>query len=307
MRKLMLILLVAVMTVPAVANVSIDIVDNADGTGDVTYTCTGDALSAEGRALMAGVALELTLDGGVTIVAVTNYKSDGESTNASPGYGVYMEEAQVYDTAYGWNDGVGDPIADPCDPPGTGGIGQQSIILELGALYDDVDPCNAPEATGTLCTIEVSASTNVAVALEATYRGGLVMEVGASATVTLDVDGYITAGCFDPGHGDYAEWQAQGEPECWCYTYQCYGDGDDLKEGDPKQGYFQVGYGDLGQLTGGWKDDAAPGFTICADYSRGKEGDPKQGYFRVGYDDLGLLVGNWKDDSGLASDCGGSL
>jgi len=312
MKYLMLILLVAVMTVPAVANVEIEVVDNADGTADINYICTGNAVSAEGRALMAGVALEITLEAGV-IVAVSNYKTDGESTNASPGYGVYMEEAQIYDTAYGWNDGVGDPIADPCDPPGTGGIGQQSIILEFGALYDDADPCNAPSASGTLCTIAVSAVTSIGIVLEDTYRGGLVMEAGVPyPSVTLIGSEPGCWGCFDPGHGDWEEWCIVGQPDCWCYPYQCYGDSDGAKEGDPKQGYYQVGYADLGQFIECWKlPETDPEFDnkrcICCDSSRSKEGDPKQGYFRVGYSDLPVLVGNWKDDSGLAADCGGNL
>jgi len=308
MRKLMLILLVAVMTVPAVANVEIEVVDNADGTADINYTCTGNAVSAEGRALMAGVAIEVTLDGGATITAVTNYKADGESTNASPGYGVYMEEAQVYDGAYGWNPGVGDPIADPCDPPGTGGIGQSSIILELGALYDDVDPCNAPEVTGTLCTITVSAACNVDIELEDTYRGGLVMEVGASATVTLTDGTAGPGGCFSPVHPDYAEWVAQGEPECWCFKYQCQGDADASSQGTPKTGIYRVSFADLTILLGGWqKDTTDAAFDICSDFDRAEQGTPKTGIYRTSFADLTILLANWQDDAGVTGGCGGTI
>jgi len=114
------------------------------------------------------------------------------------------------------------------------------------------------------------------------------------------------ADCFDQFHFDWQEWVDVGSPCCWCCPYQCYGDGDCLEDGDPKQGYYQVGHGDLGQLVASWKNDDAPGFTICADYSRSEEGS-KCCFYRVGYTDLGILVSNWKDDTDLAADCGGSL
>jgi len=314
----MLILLVAVMTAPAMADVTITVSDNADGTADIDYACTGGDLSAVGKSLMAGIALVVTVDAADTISAITNYKADGESTIASPGYGVYMEEAQVYDTAgYGWNNGVGDPIADPCDPGTVGGIGTNSIVLELGALYDATvatgDPCNAPDASGTLCTIAVTdgATALVDIELEDAYRGGIAMEVGVADPCATLVDGAITSGvveCFDSGHADYTEWQNVGEPDCWCYKYQCQGDGDGSKQGTIKTGIYRVSFADLTILLDGWQKDATDtAFDICADFDRAEQGTIKTGIYRVSFADLTILLDNWQDDTNVTGGCGGTV
>ena len=44
MKKLMLVLLVATITAPAMADVTIAVVENGGWTADITYTCTGDAV-----------------------------------------------------------------------------------------------------------------------------------------------------------------------------------------------------------------------------------------------------------------------
>ena len=190
MRKLMLILLVAVMTAPAMAAVTISIAGN----GDVNYACTGDD-AAEGYALMAGVAIIVTVDAGDTITDVTP-AIDGPSVSGADGYGVFMKTAQIGGDPLDWVTGTS-PVAEDGSPGEVGGIGENQITLEFGALYDaDTD---APLATGTLCTLTIGDGTTTAtLALEDVARGGIVMEGGAAPSSVVLIDGPIGGGPCDP-------------------------------------------------------------------------------------------------------------
>ena len=175
MGKLMSILLVAVMTAPAMAAVEISVSDNGGGTFDINYVCDG-ADADGGYALMAGIAIIVSVDTGDTIDAVIP-AIDGESTAADPGYGVFMKTAQIGGDPLDWVTGAS-PVATPDSPGEVGGLGENQITLEFGALYDaDID---APLAEGTLCTITVTGDSAVTLALEDVARGGIVMEGGAA-------------------------------------------------------------------------------------------------------------------------------
>ena len=196
MRKLMLMLLVAVMAAPAMAAVTISAVANGECGFDINYACT-DADADGIYALMAGVAIIVSVDAGDTIDAVTT-PVDGESTAGNPGYGVFMKTAQIGGDPLDWVTGTS-PIATPDSPGEVGGIGEDQVTLEFGALYDaDTD---APLASGTLCTIAVtdgdeSSDTVVAIALEDVARGGIVME-GGTAPSSVVLTG-ATIPCGEP-------------------------------------------------------------------------------------------------------------
>ncbi len=311
MRKLMLVMLVAAMAVPAMADVEIIVSDNGDAsTADILYVCTGGDADGD-KALMAGLAIIVTVDAGDMIRAVVP-AIDGESTAGDPGYGVFMKTAQIDMTdpcAPVWaTPGTASPIAAPGDPGTVGGIDQYQITLELGALF--ADPCddmaNAPLASGTLCTIEVtdddtSGDSVVTLALEDVARGGIVMEGGADpcgVTLTGTTMIFAEPPCYE-GQPDYAEWVDAGSPDCWCYPRQCHGDADGLKEGNPIAGYWHVGTPDLAYVIDAWLVKNPPkglglsGDQGCADFSHTKEGNPIAGYWRVGTPDLGIMIVTW--------------
>ncbi len=341
MGKLMLVMLVAAMAAPAMATVTISVSDNGDATADINYFCDGGD-AAGTKALMAGLAIIITVDAGDTIIAVVPAR-DGESTAGAPGYGVFMKTAQIDmadPCAPVWAPpGTASPIADPGDPGTVGGIGQYQITLELGALYDDPcnDMANAPLASGTLCTITVddgdaSNDSVVTLALEDVSRGGVVMEGGGDPCSVILAGEYelffevVEPECLGSGHAAYAEWLAAGSPKCWCNTYHCYGDGDGAEEGSVRGGYYWVSYTDLSLIAANWQLDsgetAAAGDYptsangICADYARNEEGSVRGGYYRISYSDLSVVAANWQasttDTSASGDDpyphnCGGTF
>ena len=129
---------------------------------------------------------------------------------------------------------------------------------------------------------------------------------------TVEVTLYTYIGCFDPNHRDYSEWVSVGKPVSWCYKYQCYGDADGMRNGNPFTGYSRVRVEDLNILISGWKVegyvDPATHPWIAADFDRDLNGNVFIGYSRVRVEDLGILVSHWKDDYGMDNpDCGGDI
>jgi hypothetical protein len=202
------------------------------------------------------------------------------------------------------------------------GIDSNAMTIEMASLYyptGHTSP-NAPNDSGVLFKFIVDpvpvGDTNVIIQ-ENAKRGGIVMEDanGPSSTNLPVASCTVTGGCFDSDHPDFSAWEDVNTPDCWCYTYQCYGDADGLELGDIKAGYYYVEYQDLGILINSWKKNwGEAGFDICADFNRSKDGDIKAGYFRVEYLDLGILINNWKADGSAKGDvwkadpnCGGDL
>jgi hypothetical protein len=107
--------------------------------------------------------------------------------------------------------------------------------------------------------------------------------------------------CFSPGHPDYAQWLAVGEPECWCYPRQCHGDADGIPGGGGKCATYYVGPGDLNILVSAWlvlEPGFGPGIAsipngICADFAHDLGGSDKTGFYRVGPTDMNILIANW--------------
>jgi hypothetical protein len=65
---------------------------------------------------------------------------------------------------------------------------------------------------------------------------------------TVEVTLYTDIECFDYNHPEYDEWVSVGKPKCWCYKYQCYGDGDARVNGSPSAGVSRVRNEDLNIL-----------------------------------------------------------
>ncbi len=301
MKKLIVMLVALLVTAPAMATVTITIVDNPDNcTADICYTVTGEPNNVR------AFALNISVDAGV-IEDVNNFHV-GVSTQSSPGYGIFPASFRNYIEVDGdgnvtnWDDENYSPLADPNDPGTEGGLGTDRVTVELGSLYEG--DANAPLPAGTLCTVKVSESCNMSVTLNS-IRGNVVLEDASEPTVSLTgaTDMPVACGggpCFPTDHPDYDAWVALGSPECWCFPKQCHGDADGQQE---KIGvlWYSVAYNDLDVLIGGWKQrtGAQPG--ICADFNHAEE---KIGilWYKVGYDDLNILIQYWKSRN-IPEDC----
>ena len=319
MKNFVVTLAVLLLAGSAWADVTISVVDNGDATADITYNVTSGPK-------VRAFALDISVDAG-TIDGISGYIK-GESTAAAPGFGIFPANFARHITVDAGTGDVADwdiadytPVADTADPGALGGLGTAGITIEMGALYSPTDDASteAPAATGTLCTIELSGPATVTLE-ENAIRGGVVLTDATAATLTL-IGGAVTEGgsCL-AGTPDEAEHIAVGEPECWCYARQCHGDADGQSAGSPKTGVYYVGTADLNTLIGAWlvtEPPHGPGIAsiengICADFARDQAGSPKTGVYRVGTSDLNILVTNWlvtepPHGPGIAADCGGDL
>jgi hypothetical protein len=181
MKKTLLMLTVLMLAVPAMAAVSIDVNDLGNGWAAIEYTADSN---------VSAFGLTVTVDSNATIDDVNNYHV-GESTSSTKGYGIFLGTIVI--------DGNGDvtsygtPIAPNTDPGASGtGLGTSTVILELGALYEDG---NQPPLSGKLCELKVSGCCKMSVAGEATRCGevsmvaaGAVLEGGSTAVVIDDTN-----------------------------------------------------------------------------------------------------------------------
>lgn len=265
MKKSLLILVMLIFASQAMAatvDVSLHEVGVGNRTVDVNYVASAN---------VSGFGLVISVDAG-TIVSVTA-AHEGESTSSGKGFGIFPESFSTYLDAASpdWGDANYTPVAPNSAPGATDtGIGYDTVILEMGALYEDG---NAPDLSGVLCTIVVSADCNVTVTADAT-RGNVVMEDTTQAVFTGDEIPIPT-----PVICDY--------PACWDFATQCHGDIDDDQ---------LVGQSDLVSFAGGWgavypaqkyKDNA------CSDADH--DG-------LIGQSDLIEFAGNWGNAS-VAQDC----
>jgi hypothetical protein len=310
MRKIALTLAVLLLATPAFAAVRIIIEDESGGIAAIKYETDGEMVRA--------FALDISVSDGQTIEAISDYLK-GESTAATPGYGIFPANFGDYievDADTGevttWDVNEYTPLADPNDPGADGtGLGTSAVVIEMGALYypaDDSSP-NAPPTSGTLCKLEVSGTCTMS-ATENSIRGGVVLtdpdvaadvDTTAATAVTITVDD-----CPFSTTSECDEWVAMGSPASWVNPRQCHGDADGAQDGNPKSGYFWVWSSDLNALLAGWKQpysgDPEVDPWISADFSHSEEGNPKSGYFRVWAQDLNILLEYWKQ-ADVPEDC----
>jgi hypothetical protein len=297
MKKFILPLAVALLATPVWATVTITVEDEGGCVAAINYAVSGEPNKVR------AVALDIQVDAG-EIIAISDYmKGEG------PGFGIFPASFRDYitvDPATGevttWDVNDYTPLADPNDPGALGGLGTAGVTIEMGALYyptGDSSP-NAPPDSGTLCKLTVNGNCNMSVAENAT-RGGIVLtDPSVAPTVDL-VGGPVTCEgpCIDPSWSTYNDWVALGEPECWCWPYQCDGDADGATQGLAK---FRVYGNDLNLVVENWKRKINdPLLNPCADIDHKSQGLAK---FRVYGNDLNIVVGNWKaKDSTLPGDC----
>ena len=180
MKKIILVMVALLMAAPAMAEVTITAVGGSDCEFTIAYAAT-DADQLAGKSLISGMAINISVDNGATIDSVEAYKTDGESTNASPGYGIYPGSITITSGVFQTS---GDPVGKPGSPGQAGDLGDSAVTIEVGALYDDdAVPSAAPLAAGNLCTFTVSGDCHVSLALETTHRKGVIMEDGSSRPV----------------------------------------------------------------------------------------------------------------------------
>lgn len=275
MKKL--VMLLAVLIATPVFALSIGMNDLGGGSVAIEYS------GADAQNLPRAFALEFSLDKGAYISTVTGYKTDGESTSGSKGYGIYP--ARIVIDGGGNPTSYGTPLADPCDPGS--GDGSSVVVLEFGSLY--VDDTNAPGTSGTLCVLTVdcngASDPNLTMTDEDIYRGGVLLEDGTPVAVD-DTITLVCEECMKTSHPDYDVWESAeiGKPACWCYEYQCEGDADGLA-----QFGFWVLSDDLNILAGAYGQALSAGDPgLCADFDHAA-----QFGFRVLSDDLNILAGNY--------------
>ncbi|PKL47085.1 MAG: hypothetical protein CVV39_06330 [Planctomycetes bacterium HGW-Planctomycetes-1] len=180
MKKLILILAIALIASPALAALDVNLVRVGN---DVEVRYTG----ADADNLPRAFALQITLSGNAQVSGVSGYKT-GESVDPSKGgtkgYGIYPATIDINSS------GVVEYDGNPLAAPGSPGAGDQvlpskNVVLEFASLY--YGDGNKPATSGTLCVLAIdpNGTTDPLITMvdEDTYRGGLVFEDGSLGEV----------------------------------------------------------------------------------------------------------------------------
>jgi hypothetical protein len=290
MRKISLILVIFVLTAPALARVDIYCEPNVTDLNSVTvrYNVTGETERVR------AFALDISLSGDVNVAEVNDFHAGESSQWTAKGYGIFPASfaANIDPESPEWDDAGYIPVGDEADYPEDtlGGLDTNGITVELGSLF--VEEVNAPGSSGVLLefTAENPDNTFVTLALNQ-IRGGIVLE-DTNAPLDVNLTGcIIRQDCLiDEDDQEYDDWVDWDKPDCWCYKYQCRGDADDTIEFSR----FRVLYGDVDVLAAAAAKEDAELATIvvngvkgiCADFDHGKEFNR----FRVLYNDVGALA-----------------
>lgn len=295
MRKLFFVLVVAVLTSPVWATVSITATDLGEGVVAIDY-------SSDETELVRAFALDITVDAG-TIDAISDFEK-GDDNN---GYGIFPGNFSLHITVDPTTGEVSDwgvagysPVADGNDPGALSGLGTNGITIEMGSLYDT----KAPPKQGRLCTVTVSEPCLLTVTTNAT-RGNVVLEDASEAVV--DLSGATNVPTSIGGTESYSglhkdEWLVVGSPECWIFSInprQCHGDADGASQGNNK---YWVSTNDLDILIAAWNKplESLTGNQICADFDHLSQGKNE---YRVSTNDLDILIANWQLPDVPAPDC----
>jgi hypothetical protein len=175
---------------------------------------------ARGDPCTRAFALDIRLDGDGTI-------SDVQCLSASFGFQIYPGSIDIDSLG-----NVDDWGSCKCGGSYPGTLDDvNAMTIEAGSLYEegvDEDPCDA----GDLVSFIVSGTGLVNVTLsENTIRGGVVDEDAGEVTPSITDCNvnlpYPT--CLSSDAPEFADWEAWGSPDCWCYPRQCRGDIDGLR------------------------------------------------------------------------------
>jgi hypothetical protein len=223
MKKLLFVLMVLAIATPAMA-AEIRATDEGSGVVRIDYIrAAGDAQ----RVRAFGIDLSIT-SGNAVYSSISNFKTDGESTAASKGYGIYPGTIVIDST--GAMTSPGSPKA----PDGSTGENPSGITLELGSLF--VGEANAPvgaSGTVTLCKVTYTGTTTSHLTLTLnSARGGVVNEDGTvTSPLTLTGTDIVFAApeAVKNTAPFYNDWKSWGSPPCWAFQRQCRGDINGIK------------------------------------------------------------------------------
>ncbi len=195
MKKLALLVAVLLIATPAMADVVFTIVDEGGLVARIDYVADAN---------VSAFGLIVTIDAG-TIDAISDYHV-GESVTGSKGYGIFPGTIDI-NSVTGLPDNYGTPVAPDTDPCAAGtGLSTTTVILEMGALYEDG---NQPALSGTLCKLTVSEGCLMSLVAEPT-RGGVVYADASSATpdviaaTDVEIAGAGCPTCLGDLNGDNA-------------------------------------------------------------------------------------------------------
>ena len=264
-EKLLLVLAVLVMTVPAMATVNFVAADAGSGQLKISYTCDAGELPR-------GVALKVTLTGG-TITG------DADVISKDAAFNTYIDWANS--NPAGYDVGDGHPLA---DPTGAGVVTYPAseFSICIGSLDETGNQLPGPSSSANLITIQLHGSGTVGVVVDADYSrapdggngGGAVGSVLATNLPLDSVDVVLqecvkdTAPFYDGWLGSAGTSHSTGnwsKPACWCYERNCRGDADGCTE---FFGFYWVYTADLDlmKLGYGLTDDLLDNSLICGNF-----------------------------------------
>lgn len=266
MRKIIFALVLLMLAAPAWAEVLITGVDQADEANAVISFA-----NSEGQHVRA-FSVDIIVDGGAVISAVECLNDD---------YYVYPGSVEISDNEV---TNPGSCVCDDSYDDTLGGLDTNGVTIEMASLYSPNDPehPNEPADSGVLLKITLVGNDQQTVCIRANgLRGGVVMEDASTVEpnapcFTVDLP---QSRCMGDSHPDLLEWQAVGEPNCWCYPRQCRGDVDAAQE----YGSYWVLLLDLDQFKTYFGETGVSGEPgICSDLAH----DEEYGSYRVLLNDL---------------------
>jgi hypothetical protein len=230
MKKLSCFLMILAMAVPAFAagDIQVTATNNEDGTCTISYVATGAA--------PVGIGVDVDVTSGGPITAVSGM---------DPFFEIYLDAAYSLETGTpgSYTYGAGTPIAlQEVAGETTLAADGASFALSMGGLGGETAPLDPAPMSGVIAVLSADVNTTGTVNLNGP-RGGIVdvngeamtgnlgtIDVPVPLAFTITVEGV----CFKEGDtdssghvitaADVAQWDAAGNPDCWCYT--CFGSGD---------------------------------------------------------------------------------
>jgi hypothetical protein len=241
MKKILIVLAVVLLASPALARTDITMAKGATWNEVVvSYNC-----STEPNRVRA-FALNVALNNGAKI-----------ATTPAPGsfhakYWVYPGSIDINATT-GVVHGKGSAVANAAiyTQDTLGGPGTTGMTVEMGSLYTATDG-NQPATSGQLFKFTVDKGCTVTITPNV-IRGGVVLENPAVAA-DVNAPAYSIV-AFNPAHADYAYFMDPnvGQPTCFAYLRQCFGDADGKPQGGRITGWWYVGTDDMTVLLGSWQ------------------------------------------------------
>lgn len=171
MKKMILVMALLAMAVPAMADVNdvtVTITDIGGGVAQIGYTSDVN---------VAAFGIDIIVIG-ATITAV-DANMAGESTAAKRGFGIFPASFDAYIDPGNpdWDNVNYTPLAKVGSTGALGGLGTTGVTLEMGTLYEDG---NEPAKTGVLGTFTVSGTCTASVTVNGS-NGGIVLRGGEPA------------------------------------------------------------------------------------------------------------------------------